>query len=221
MLCSLASKSLNKWGYNILKLMAISSWSSTKSRVNMRFVMKTSYLITMQPFSWHLKASISVIYPATKIQRLTALAATLALPADTNCQLTVATRHLFCPKHSLEVSEVHTTSTDFELGDWRFSIIDYVFARHITWWPQGSGVRLTKVYSILRWSNGKNAILPFIWWYTPSLPIQFRGRRSNQRGSWWHMWSSSTKFEAQGSITPTWLLLTDYDCRCSRICKKV
>ena len=39
---------------------------------------------------------------------LAALAATLTLPADTTYRLTVATRHLFCPKYGLEVSEVHT-----------------------------------------------------------------------------------------------------------------
>ena len=48
-----------------------SKLTSTKSRVNMRSIMKTSYLITMQPFSWliHLKVSTSVIYPASKIQK--------------------------------------------------------------------------------------------------------------------------------------------------------
>jgi len=30
----------------------------------------------------------------------------------------VATRHLFYPKYSLEVSEIHTTSTNFEPRDW-------------------------------------------------------------------------------------------------------
>jgi len=38
--------------------------------------------------------------------------------------VTVTTRH-FCPKFSLEVSEVHTTSTHFESRDWWFSIIEY------------------------------------------------------------------------------------------------
>jgi len=62
----------------------------------------------------------------TKADALAALAPTLALPADTNYHLTVATRHLFCPKYGLEVSEVHITSTNFEPKDWQFSIIDYV-----------------------------------------------------------------------------------------------
>ena len=48
-----------------------------------------------------------------KADTLVALAATLVLPADTSYHLTVATRHLFCPKYSLEVSEVHTTSINF------------------------------------------------------------------------------------------------------------
>ena len=54
-----------------------------------------------------------------------ALAVTLALPTDTSYHLTVATRHLFCSKYGLEISKVHTTSTNFEPRDWRFSIIDY------------------------------------------------------------------------------------------------
>jgi len=56
---------------------------------------------------------------------LAALAATLALPIDTTYHLTVATRHLVCPKHVLETKEVHVTSIDFEPRDWRFSLIDY------------------------------------------------------------------------------------------------
>jgi len=54
----------------------------------------------------------------TKVGALTMLAATLALPADTSYRLTVATRHLYCSKFSLEVSEVHTISTHFEPRDW-------------------------------------------------------------------------------------------------------
>ena len=61
----------------------------------------------------------------TKADALAALAATLVLPADTNYHLMVSTRHLFCLKYDLEVSEVHTTSTDFEPRDWQFLIIDY------------------------------------------------------------------------------------------------
>jgi len=53
------------------------------------------------------------------------LAATLALPADTSYRLTVATRYLLCPKYSPEVSEVHTTSTNFKPRDWRFPIVNY------------------------------------------------------------------------------------------------
>jgi len=61
----------------------------------------------------------------TKADILTVFAATLALPADTNYRLTVATHHLFCPKYSLKVSKVHTTSTKFDLRDWQFFNIDY------------------------------------------------------------------------------------------------
>ena len=61
-----------------------------------------------------------------KANALAVLAATLNLPADNNYHLMVATHHLFCLKYDLEVSEVHTISTDFKLRDWRFSIIDYV-----------------------------------------------------------------------------------------------
>ena len=61
----------------------------------------------------------------TKADALAALVATLALPADTTYHLTVATCHLFYPKYDLEVSEVHTISTNFEPRDWLFSIIDF------------------------------------------------------------------------------------------------
>ena len=54
----------------------------------------------------------------TKVDALAALAATLALPMDTTYRLTVATHHLLCPKYGLEVSEVHTTSINFEPRDW-------------------------------------------------------------------------------------------------------
>ena len=60
-----------------------------------------------------------------KADALAVLEATLALPANTSYHLTVATHPLLCPKYSLEVSKVHTISTNFELRDWRFSIIDY------------------------------------------------------------------------------------------------
>ena len=61
----------------------------------------------------------------TKADALAVLAATLALPTDTTYRLTVAMRHLLCLKYGLEVSEVHTTSTNFKPRDWRFSIIGY------------------------------------------------------------------------------------------------
>jgi len=60
----------------------------------------------------------------TKADVLAALAATLALSANPTYHLTIATRHLFCPKYGLEVSEVHTTTTNFESKDWRLLIID-------------------------------------------------------------------------------------------------
>jgi len=61
----------------------------------------------------------------TKTDALGALAATLALLTNTTFRLTVTTRHFFCLKYGLDVSEVHTTSINFEPRDWRFSIIDY------------------------------------------------------------------------------------------------
>ena len=85
-----------------------------------------------------------------------ALAATLALPSDTNYQFTVATRLLFCPKYSLEVSEVHKTSTNFEPRDWRFLIIDLRFAWHTARWSQGSGFCSTKIYLILLRCSGED-----------------------------------------------------------------
>jgi len=54
----------------------------------------------------------------TKADALAMLAAILALLADSNYHLTVATYHLFCLKYGLEVSKVHTTSTNVEPRDW-------------------------------------------------------------------------------------------------------
>jgi len=56
---------------------------------------------------------------------LPALAATLALPFNATYHLTVAARHLICPKHVLETNEVHATSLGFEPTDWRFPFINY------------------------------------------------------------------------------------------------
>ena len=53
----------------------------------------------------------------TKADALAALTAIMVLPADINYYLTVATRHLFCPKYGLEISDVHTISTNFEPRD--------------------------------------------------------------------------------------------------------
>ena len=50
----------------------------------------------------------------TRADALAALAATLALPIHTTYHLTVATRHLICPKHVLETKKVHVTLMDFE-----------------------------------------------------------------------------------------------------------
>ena len=96
-----------------------------------------------------------------KANALAVLAAILNLPADTNYHLTVATHHLFCPKYDLEVSEVHTTSTNIEPRDWRFPIIDYVLHDILLDDPREM-VCSTKVYSILLRCTGKNAIPLFI-----------------------------------------------------------
>ena len=53
----------------------------------------------------------------TRADALATLAAILALPIDTTYHLTVATRHLICPKHVLEIKEVHVTTMDFEPRD--------------------------------------------------------------------------------------------------------
>jgi len=42
----------------------------------------------------------------TKVDALGVLAVTLALPAGITYHLVVATHHLFCPKHGLDISEV-------------------------------------------------------------------------------------------------------------------
>jgi len=54
----------------------------------------------------------------TKADALAALAATLALPIDTTYHLTVAIRHLVCPKYVLKTKEVHSISKNFEPRDW-------------------------------------------------------------------------------------------------------
>jgi len=55
----------------------------------------------------------------TKTDSLVAVAATLALPVNTSYHLMVDTHLLFCQKYSLEVTEVHSTSTtsNLETGD--------------------------------------------------------------------------------------------------------
>jgi len=60
-----------------------------------------------------------------KVEALAALVATLVLLTDTSYRFTMATCHLFYPKYSLEVSEVHATSTNFKPRDRRFFIIDH------------------------------------------------------------------------------------------------
>jgi len=62
----------------------------------------------------------------TKGDALPALVAMLASSiSNTSQRIIVATHQLLCPRYSLQVKEVHVTSTDFELRDWQFSIIDY------------------------------------------------------------------------------------------------
>ena len=61
----------------------------------------------------------------TRADALAALATTLALPVDTKYHLTMATRHLVCSKHMLRTKEVYNISTDLELRDWQFFLIDY------------------------------------------------------------------------------------------------
>ena len=53
----------------------------------------------------------------TKANALAALAMTLALPVDTEYNLTVATRHLVCSKHMLRTIEVYNISTDLKRRD--------------------------------------------------------------------------------------------------------
>ena len=111
--------------YDTLNLMAISSWSSTKSVHHDDLIPYNHVAIQLaNTFEGFYISHVSRLQD-TKADALAALAVTLALPADTSYHLTVATRHLFCPKYDLDVSEVHTISTNFELRDWWFSIIDY------------------------------------------------------------------------------------------------
>ena len=53
----------------------------------------------------------------TKADALAALATTLALPVDTECHLTVATRYLVCSKHMFRTKEVYNISTNLKLRD--------------------------------------------------------------------------------------------------------
>ena len=64
----------------------------------------------------------------TRADALAALATTLALLADTEYHLTVATRHLVCSKQMLRAREVHNVSVDLEPRDWRFPLIDYALS---------------------------------------------------------------------------------------------
>jgi len=111
--------------------MAIPSWLSTKS--------KGEYEVRHEDLMHYHHAAIQLavtfegfyISHVSCLQNIMAdalavLAPTLALSADTSYHLMVATRHLSCLKYGLEVSEVHTISTNFEPRDWRFPIIDYV-----------------------------------------------------------------------------------------------
>ena len=65
----------------------------------------------------------------TRADALAALATTLALPADTEYHLTVATRHLVCSKHMLRTREVYNISTVLsrEIGDFLSSTMPYMF----------------------------------------------------------------------------------------------
>ena len=105
--------------------MVTPNWSSTKLRESMRFDIKTWYLITIQPLSLSASTLAMCSPPEYKGRCISCARGYIGFANDTTYRLTVATRHLFCPKYDLEVSEVHTTSTNFEPKDWQFPIIDY------------------------------------------------------------------------------------------------
>ena len=122
MLCSLASNSLNRWGYSKLIINQVKGEYEVRHEDLIPYHHTTIQLATT--FESFYISHVSYLQN-TKTDALATLAATLALPADTSYHLTVAIRHLFCLKYSLEISEVHTTSINFEPRDWRFPIIDY------------------------------------------------------------------------------------------------
>ena len=102
------------------------------NQVNGEYVVRHEDLILSHHASIKLADSFDDLYISrvsrllnTKADALAVLAATLALPANATYRLTVATHRLLCLKYALEVSKVHTTSTNFEPRDWRLPIIGY------------------------------------------------------------------------------------------------
>jgi len=102
------------------------------NQVNGEYVVRHEDLILSHHASIKLADSFDDLYISrvsrllnTKADALAVLAATLALPANATYRLTMATHYLFCLKYGLEVSEVHTTSINFEPRDWQFPIINY------------------------------------------------------------------------------------------------
>jgi len=89
----------------------------------------------------------------TKADALAVLVAPLALPTDASYHLMVATRHLFCPKYDLEVSEVHKTSTNFELrtGDSRSSTMPYTTYYPTTLRKQLLSDEGLSAFTMIRW----------------------------------------------------------------------
>jgi len=156
----------------------------------------------------------------TKADALVVLAITLVLPAYTIYHLTVATHHPFYPKYGLEVSEVHTTSTNFEQRDWRFPIIDYAFHGILPDDP--------KEAASVRWRSTRfyyDVVVKTLYHCSyDSIFLRCLSSSKAQKylkGPRWHIWSSPIRSEAQGATALTRLLLANYDHQHGWICKKV
>jgi len=224
MLCLLASNSADKWAYNISK----PTWPKLIVRqIKREYEIRHEELISYH----HVAIKLAYIFDGFYISHvsrlqnmrayaLTALAAIFALSADTCYDLTVATRHIFHLKYSLEVSEVHTTSTNFKPRNWHFLIIDYSLhgklpddQKEATFIQRRSSLfyydLVVKSYTAAHMTMYFSAVYP---------PQK---HKKYSKKLMWHIRCLSARSKAQRLITQAWLLLANDDCRYSAICKTV
>ena len=100
--------------------MVTPNWLLIKSRDEVRHEDLISYhhaaIKLANTFEGFYISHVFRLYNA-RANALAVFVATLTLPVDTSYCLMIVTRHLFCPKYNLEVSEVHTASANFESRD--------------------------------------------------------------------------------------------------------